>query len=157
MKLYIEQKVFSWRDKFNVYDENGGVKYYVEGEIFTWGKKLHVYDCFSHEVAYIEQEVLHFLPTYNIFVNGAPAARIIKEFSFFRPRYSIEELNWEIVGSFWLHDYSITENGRPIVTIEKEWMTWGDCYEVDISEPSRELLALGVVLTIDCVIDQSNN
>ena len=42
MKLYIKQKVFSWVDRFTVFDETGADKYYVEGEFFSWGKKLHV-------------------------------------------------------------------------------------------------------------------
>ena len=31
-------------------------------------------------------------------------------------------------------------------------MTWGDSYELDISHPQDEILALAVVLTIDCVM-----
>jgi uncharacterized protein YxjI len=37
------------------------------------------------------------------------------------------------------------------VSIDKEWMTWGDCYELDIVEPADEIIALSVVLAIDCV------
>ena len=44
MKLYIKQKIFSWNDKFSVYNEVGEERYFVEGELFSWGKKLHVYD-----------------------------------------------------------------------------------------------------------------
>ena len=42
--LYMRQRVFSWGDKFEIYDNAGNVKYYVEGEVFTFGKKLHLYD-----------------------------------------------------------------------------------------------------------------
>jgi uncharacterized protein YxjI len=38
------------------------------------------------------------------------------------------------------------------VTISKEWMTWGDSYELNISDPRDEIVALAVVLTIDCVM-----
>ena len=38
MKLYIKQKVFSWNDKFSVYDANGEERYFVEGEFFSWEK-----------------------------------------------------------------------------------------------------------------------
>lgn len=31
-------------------------------------------------------------------------------------------------------------------------MTWGDCYELDIADRRDELIALAVVLTIDCVM-----
>lgn len=152
MKLYIKQKVFSWTTKFTVKDENGNDKYYVEGELFSWGKKLHVTDVNGREAAFIQQKVFSFLPRYFVFVNGEQIAEIVKEFSFFRPKYSIEGLGWNINGDFWSHDYMITQNGRPIVTIQKEWMTWGDSYELDIADPRDEIVALSVVLTIDCVM-----
>ena len=31
MKLCIKQRVFSWGDKFDIYDEQGNVKYFVKG------------------------------------------------------------------------------------------------------------------------------
>lgn len=152
MKLYIKQKVFSWGAKFSVKDETGNDKYFVEGEVFSWGKKLHVTDLSGREIAFIQQKVLSFLPRYFVFVNGEEVAEIVKEFSLFRPKYTIEGLGWDINGDFWSHNYMITRNGNPIVTIQKEWMTWGDSYELDIADPRDETVALAVVLTIDCVM-----
>ena len=157
MKLYIKEKVFSWGDKFFVKDALGNDRYTVEGEIFTLGKKLHVYDPQGNEVAFIRQELLTFLPCFTVSTNGREIAQVKKEFSFLLPRYSIEGLGWEIEGSFLDHEYRITQNGIPIVTITKEWMTWGDSYELDIRDPSHEILALAVVLTIDCVREAQNN
>ena len=152
MKLYIKQKVFSWGDKFTVKDEAGRDRYYVEGEIFTFGKKLHVYDIHGQEVAFIKQEVWSWMPRYYVFCGGRQVAEIKKEFTFFFPKYSIEGLGWEIDGSFMAHDYEITKSGCPIVTIRKEWMSWGDSYELNIANSQDELIALAVVLTIDCVM-----
>ena len=152
MKLYIKQKVFSWRDKFTVKDEAGNDRYFVEGELFSWGKKLHVTDIGGNEVAFIQQKVFSLLPRYFVYVDGKEVAEIVKEFSILRPKYSIEGLGWDINGDFWSHNYMITKNGNPIVTISKEWMTWGDSYELDIADPDDETVALAVVLTIDCVM-----
>ena len=152
MKLYIKQKVFTWGDKFTVKDINGNDRYYVEGEIFSWGKKLHVYDMNGNEAAFIQQKVFSFLPRYFVYVGDEQVAEIVKEFSFLFPRYSIEGLGWDIEGRFMAHDYEITQNGRPIVTISKEWMTWGDSYELDIADSKDEIVALAVVLTIDAVM-----
>ena len=152
MKLYIKQKVFSWSDKFTVKDEMGNDRYLVEGEIFSFGKKLHVYDLQGREVAFIKQEVWSWMPTYYVFCCDRQVAQIKKEFTFFFPKYTIEGLGWEINGSFMAHDYEITQNGFPIVSIRKEWMTWGDSYELNISNPRDEIVALAVVLTIDCVM-----
>jgi len=157
MKLYIKEKVFSWGDRFTVKDEFGDDKYLIEGEIFSWGKKLHVYDMAGRETAFIKQEVWSFLPRYYVFCNGQKVAEIKKEFTFFFPKYSIDGLGWEIEGSFLEHEYRITRDGQNIVTISKEWMTWGDSYELDIRNRADELLALAVVLTIDCVAESNSN
>ena len=156
MKLYIKQKVFSWSDRFTVKDSYGADRYYVEGELFSWGKKLHVYDMAGNEVAFIQQKVFSFLPRYFVYVNGEEIAEIVKEFTFLFPRYSIEGLGWDIEGSFIAHDYEITQDGRPIVTITKEWMTWGDSYELDIADFRDEIVALAVVLTIDAVTESKS-
>lgn len=157
MNLYIKERVFTWGDKFDVCDRNGQMKYYVEGEIFSWGKKLHVYDRYNREVAFIKQELFTFMPCYSVFVGGREIARVRREFTFFRPRYYVEGLEWEVEGHFWEHDYEVTKNGRNIVTIAKEWMTWGDSYELDIAPEADEIVALAVVITIDCVVEQQNN
>ena len=157
MKLYIKEKVFSWGDKFFVKDAQGEDRYVVQGEVFSLGKKLHVYDMLGREVAFIRQELMTFLPRFTVFANGREIAQVKKEFSFLLPRYSIEGLGWEIEGSFWEHEYLITQKGKPIVTISKEWMTWGDSYELDIRNPADEIIALAVVLTIDCVREAQNN
>jgi len=152
MKLYIKEKVFSWGDKFFVKDARGEDKYVVEGEVFSWGKKLHVYDRNGREAAFIKQEVWSWMPKFYVFCGGRQVAQIRKEFTFFYPKYSIDGLGWEANGSFWEHEYEITKAGRTVVRISKEWMTWGDSYELDISDPQDEIVALAVVLTIDCVM-----
>ena len=156
MKLYIKEKVFSWGDKFTVKDEYGSDKYFVEGEVFSWGKKLHVYNATGCEVAFIKQEVFSFMPRFYVFCGDRQVAEIKKEFSFLFPRYSIDGLGWEIEGRFMAHEYEITQGGRTIVSISKEWMTWGDSYELDILNPADEIVALAVVLTIDCVTESSS-
>lgn len=158
MEYYIKQKVFSWSDRFTVKDVNGRDVYMVEGEFFSWGKKLHILDMSGSEVLYIEQRIWKWLPTYTLFIENEEVATIRKELSFFRPRYTIDRHPWEVTGSFWEHDYQIVENGRTVADISKEWLTWGDTYALNIHDESNALLALGVVIVIDCVMasQQSN-
>ena len=153
MKLYIKQKVFSWKDKFYVKDENGNDRYYVEGELFSLGKKLHIYDMNNNELAFIHQKVMSFLPRFYVYIGGVQMAEIVKEFTLFRNKYRIESLGWDVDGDFMDHDYEITHMGRPIITINKEWFTWGDSYVLDIADGTDPISALSVVLAIDCVIE----
>ena len=157
MKLYIKEKVFSWGDKFTVWDAEGRERYFVDGEVFTWGKKLHVYDFHRTEVAFIKQELWTWMPKYCVMVNGRQVATIRQEFSWFVPRYSVDGLGWNVQGHFLEHDYEVTKDGRPVVTITKEWMTWGDSYELDIAPDADEIVALAVVLAIDCIVEQRND
>ena len=157
MKLYIKEKVFSWNERFSVKDENGWDKYFVEGEFLSLGKKLHLLNIHGEEVAFIQQKLFTLLPRFTVSVAGRQIAEIRKEFTLFFQRYVIDGLGWEVEGSIWEHEYEIRRNGRPIVMISKEWFTWGDSYVLDILDPADELLALAVVLTIDCVAEAGNN
>ncbi len=153
LKLYMNQKVFSWVDEFTIKDANGVDRYRVEGEFFSLGKKLHIYDMMGNEVATIHQQVFSLLPRFFVYVNGRQVAEVVKEFTFFFPKYRIEGPGWDIDGDFWDHDYSISCSGMPVVSVHKGWMTWGDCYELDVQRQQDEIMALAVVLCIDCVIE----
>ena len=157
MRLYMKEKVFSWNERFTVKDENGWDKYFVEGEFFSLGKKLHLLNVHGEEVAFIQQRLFTLMPRFSVTVAGREIAEIRKEFTFFFQRYVIDGLGWEIDGDVWAHDYVIRKNGRTIVRITKEWFTWGDSYVLDILDPADELVALAVVLTVDCVAEASQN
>ena len=157
MKLYLKQKFFSFGDKFFVYDQNGEERYRVEGQIFSFGKKLHVYDRNDREVAFIRQKVVSFLPRYYIERNGVEIAEVVKKLTFFHPRYEIAGLGWEVEGDFFDHDYSITENGHTVVTVSKEWFTFGDAYEINIFPEADEVSALAAVLVIDACLASENS
>lgn len=156
MKLYMKEKVFSWNERFTIKDENGWDKYFVEGEFLSLGKKLHLLNINGEEVAFIQQRLLTLMPCYSVSVAGREIAEIRKEFTFFFQRYIIDGLGWEVDGSVWEHRYEIRKNGRLIVRIDKEWFTWGDSYVLEIADPADEILALAVVLTIDCVAEAGN-
>jgi len=153
MKLYMKQKVFSIKDRFYIKDEFENDRYYVEGEFFTIGKKLHLYDLNGNELAFIQEKVLTILPRFYVYMNGRDVAEIVKEFTFFKPKYSINGLGWNVDGDFWSHDYSVTSQGSNVAEVHKAWFSWGDSYEIDISNSEDEVLTLAVVLAIDAVLN----
>lgn len=157
MKLYMKQKIFSFKDRFYIMDEAGNQRYYIEGEFPALTKKLHIYNAEGNEVAFIRQKMFAFLPKFFVSVRGEEVAEIVKEFTFLKPRYFVKGLGWEVRGSFWAHDYEIVFNGAPIIRIHKVWMAWGDSYEIDIADSEDETIALAVVLAIDAVMDASGN
>lgn len=42
MQLLIKQRVFSWSDTYDIYDEQGNQKYFVKNEFISLGHRLHV-------------------------------------------------------------------------------------------------------------------
>ena len=58
MRLLIKQRVFSWTDSYDVYDENENPKYFIKAEFFSLGHQLHVYDRNNHELGVIRQRLL---------------------------------------------------------------------------------------------------
>lgn len=155
MKLYMREKVFSWRNRFYIKDEQGQDRYYVEGELFTLGKKLHIYDMSGFEVAFVQEKFFSFLHRFYVLMEGRQVAEIVKEFTFLKPKYSISGPGWEVEGSFWEHDYSIFGGGGRVADIHKVWMSWGDSYEIDFGQTGDEVLVLAVVLAIDAVMEDT--
>lgn len=157
MNLYIKQKVFSWGDQFTVYDETGNERYGVQGEVFSWGKKLHLFDLAGIECAFVHQKVFSFLPRFYISRDGVDVAEVVREFTFFHPEYTVKGLGWRVEGDLFAHEYEITDGTRTVVTVSKQWMTWGDTYEICVAPEVDEINALAVVLVIDACLDNDAN
>ena len=153
-KLYIKQKVFSWKDKFSVYNAFGEDVYRVEGEFLTIGKKLHIYDIYDNETAFIHEKVFSFLPKYYISRNGTDIAEVVKKLTFLKARYEIPAFGWTVQGNFTDHSYSIESAKGTVATISKKWFSWGDTYEIDAAQGTDPVNVLSVVLIIDAVLSR---
>ena len=157
MKFYIKQKVFSWGDKFSIYDANGNERYFVKGDVFSFGKKLHLFDLGGNEIALIAQKVFSFLPTYRVFRYGNQVAEVVRNFTFFKQEYTVKGPEWHVQGDFLSHEFSISGNYSQIANVSKEWFAWGDTYAIDIADDADIITALSVVLVIDAVMDQDDD
>ena len=158
MKLYIKQKIFSWNDSFSVYDSMERELFAVKGAFCSFGKKLTIFDRTEREIYRIEQELFRFRPRYHIVKHGEIEATVVKEFSMFKPYYTVEGPGWEVQGDFFDHTYEITDAGRPVASVQKQWFTWGDTYEISVDERAYDPVAvLAVAIIIDCVLDSQDN
>ncbi|MBQ2980886.1 MAG: LURP-one-related family protein [Lachnospiraceae bacterium] len=157
MNLYMKQEIFTWGDKFWIYDQQGNGKYYVEGEVFSFGKKLHMYDVNNQEVAYIQQKLLSFLPKYEIYDGESLVAEVVKDFTFFHQRYEVNGPGWVVEGDFFDHEYQIMDGNGVIAAVSKEWFTFGDAYQIQVADHVKESFLVAIVLVIDACIDAQRN
>ena len=150
MELRIKQRVFSWSDTYDVFDESGEARYYVRAEVFSFGHQIHVYDKRSgEEVGSIHQRLFRFLPEFEIVVGGRSMGAIRKELSFFTPRYFVDYRGWQVQGDFLGWDYQVYQGERPVMTVSKELFHWGDTYVLRYNDIRDEIPGLLLVIAID--------
>ena len=53
MTLYLQEQIFSF-DHFDIWDEDGNVKYQVDRELFQFGRKLVVTDVQGREICFVQ-------------------------------------------------------------------------------------------------------
>ena len=149
MKLYIRQETFTIGDKFHVRDENGADRYFVRRPPLS--RSFNVYNMRDEHVARISRHFLRML--FDVEISGSFVVSIQKRLTLFREHYDLLDTDWELNGDFTAHEYTLSNGSEIIMTISKEWFTWGDCYALDIADPQNELLSLCIVLAVDAVKD----
>lgn len=149
MRLLIKERVFSWSDTYDIYDESEQIKYVVKAKIFSFGHQLHVYDANGNEIGMIKEKLLTLLPRFEIEMNGCTCGTISKQFTLFRPKYEIDCNGWRVEGDFLGWNYDVYEGCSSIIHISKEPFHWGDTYVIDFVNPADELMGLMLVIAID--------
>lgn len=159
MNLYIKQKMFSWTDRYKVYDENENLYFDVDSEFMTMTPKIHLMDLSGRELFYIHRKFTFFVAEYEIFKGEHLCATINQEFRFFKPKLNVSSDygEFEIEGDFLGMDYTISCNGEQIGSVHKKWMSWSDCYELEIPNSENAAFFCAMVIAIDNCLHNENN
>lgn len=157
MKLLFKQRMFSWLDSYDIYDDQGNVVYQVKSKL-SWGHLLKIMNQSGREVGTVKQEIITFLPRFQIYRGDSYLGCIRKELSFFKPKYDIEYNGWHVEGDIFGWDYSITNSaGHEVARVSKELFHMTDTYTIDVSDGEDPLVALMFVLAIDAEKCSANN
>ena len=149
MKLLFKQRLFSWFDSYDIYDESGAPLFTVEGKL-SWGHCLHILDAGGNHIGTVQEKVMTFLPKFEFFAYGEYLGCLQREFTLFTPRYTFDCSDWEIEGNWTEWDYAITSPSQGLVaSISKELFNWTDTYVIDVPDPGNALCTLMAVLAID--------
>jgi len=158
MKFYIKQKVFSFKDKFNITDEQENLNYQVQGKVFSIHNKLDLLDQNGDVLFSSKRKLFRIFPKYLLFdQQGEQVASIVKKFSI-RPKFDLSILGKEQVvdGSLFAHSFNILDSGSVVASISKKIISWGDTYEIEIYEKENIELYLFVVIILDQVIHEGS-
>lgn len=149
MKLLFKQRLFSWFDSYDIYNEAGYPVYTVKGQL-SWGHCLKIFYANGMEVGTVKERIFTFMPKFEIYLGNQYMGCISKEFAFFKPKYNIDCNGWHVEGDFFEWDYSIINPvGQQVATVSKQLLNWTDTYVIDVHNPQDALCALMLVLAID--------
>ncbi|TCL44066.1 LURP-one-related/scramblase family protein [Harryflintia acetispora] len=149
MKLLFKQRLFSWFDSYDIYDEAGNTVYTVQGRL-SWGHRLEIYDARGEHLGTVKEEVLTFLPRFALYQGGRRIGEIKKEFTFFKPVFTLDCRGWRVQGDFFEWNYQVADGaGTTVMSAHKELLNWTDTYVISVGRPEDALLSLMIVLAID--------
>lgn len=149
MQLLFKQRIFSWFDSYDIYDEAGNTAFTVEGKL-AWGHLLEIYDPSGKHLGTVKEKAISFLPRFELYIDDQYVGQIKKEFTFFQPVFSLDCNGWVVCGDLFAWDYEVHDpSDNLIMTASKQLFHWSDTYVIDIQNPQHALLSLMIVLAID--------
>ena len=99
MRMYFKQRLFSWFDSYDIYDEAGNTLYTVKGQL-SWGHCLKIFDSAGREVGLVKERVFTWLPKFELYSGGRYLGCVAREWSWFKPRYTVDCNGWRMEGDF---------------------------------------------------------
>lgn len=149
MKLLFRQRLFSWFDSYDIYNELDEAVFTVEGQL-SWGHRLHILDRQGAHIGTVQEKVFSLLPRFELYQRGRYLGCIRKELTFLRPRFVLDFNGWTVQGEIFEWDYRICDSrGAVVASVSKELFHLTDTYMIDVNRPEDALCALMIVLAID--------
>lgn len=159
MKLYVNEKLFSIRNKFYVRNESGDDVFEISSQIISIGDKTTIRNMKGNEIVYIEQEIFHITPNYKIYINNNLQCKITKKFQLLKNDYIIDN-GYKVDGDIFSLDFEIyNKENNKIGTVARKFFSIGDQYEKDIHDEKDVKMVLAIVVAIanDINRKQRNN
>lgn len=159
IKLFIKQKVFKITDHYPVLDENQNTVYQVDQDFKFIGNTVRVSDANGTELFIVDKEVFTFLPRYVVRFNDGREIFIRSRFEFLKKKIDIEQSGNELyLEGDWLDfQFSIFRNSEKIGQITREFLTWGDTYQLEIYDDIYKELVVALTIAVDCIKDSQKN
>lgn len=153
MRLLINQKYFSFRNRFTINYENGQPAYDVEGKLISLHRKFYVLEPNGREIFMVRQRLFHLFPHLDIMQNDNVIARFISKFSIFVKRAVIKSEvfgDLKIKGSVLAWSFDILDaNGNQVAEISKKILKIRDTYTVDIFDSRYQDIIAAIAVIID--------
>ncbi len=159
-KYFLQQKAFSLKDKYNVYDEDEEIIYKISSNFQLINFQCSIKNSQDEECLKVISEVMNVIPKYQIVKNNFTVAKVKKKVSFLKHRFEIssEYGNFKIENNgFMSLNFNLWKDNLIIANISKEFIKLTDYYVIDILEDIQPEFVVALVITIDNALYNGNN
>ena len=153
MVLFMKEKDTAFTDRFIITDEENRICYTVESKRLSLTGKQTIYDAHNKALAVVQKKPFALTPKYSVLVEDEEVALLSRESALFgKPYYKVEGPDWTVDGDIWDKDYKVRRNMNTIIDVSPALME-KDTYKINIHKDINPLMAVAVVLAIDCILD----
>ncbi len=159
--FYMKQKVFSFRDRYKIYDENQNVVFHCEGKLFSISQRMKFIETSEEKELYaFRRQLFSFMPTYFMYdMNEKQIAKIKRKFTFLKPKLEIESDfgNYTVEGNYFQLNFTVLEGESEVATVQKKWISWGDSYEISIMDDENYSFLVALIIMIDRIFHEQKS
>ena len=159
MRYQLSSKILSLASNYQILNEKDEVAFTLKGKILSFGHDLTMETADGVEVARIKQEILNFLPTFQLHLGEKHYATIARKFSWFKKTFLLDvpgPNDYEIEGSFWNYEYEFRRESGIVANVSRKLFSLSGIYGVDIVKGEDDVAILAAVVVID-LCNRSDN
>ncbi|MBR6242473.1 MAG: LURP-one-related family protein, partial [Ruminococcus sp.] len=155
LSLYMQQKLFSLKPRFDVFDQEKNVVFHVEGGITSHSFSIQQDGV---EVLKLKRKIAKIMDEYVIVRNGETVAELKKKFRLVNPEVSgtVNGVELRIKGDLMGIDYDIQIGGRTVAHVDQDKAHWSDCYRISIRDEDVQDIVIALAVICDHVSDKDS-
>lgn len=155
ISLYMEQKLFSLRPRFDVFDKEKNVVFHVEGDITSHSFSIQQD---GREVLKLKRKIAKILDEYILIRDEETIGELKKRFRIVNPEVSgtVNDAELRVVGDLMGIDYDIKIGGRAVAHVDQDKAHWSDCYRISIKDEDVQDIVIALAVICDHVSDKDS-
>lgn len=156
--LIIIRDLYTWTEKYKIFDRNQKLKYEIKGDFFSIKHSLNIFDSNKQKIGMIKEKIFTFrsliISRRNVIdtefiISGKKIGCMKSIYSFGLPKYKLDFNDWKITRESINSNYKVTHNDKPIMEMKSK-LTFDDKkYYLEINDQNEELTCLLIALTLD--------
>ena len=158
-RLIVGQKPYTFKESFQIFDEDENVKYIVKGKLISATHDFTVYDATGKiALGRVREKMLALRSPISferhpkdfiIQMDGKKLGKMKSRYVFGKQKCEFTFNNWVLEGNVFGVKYKVLDGKEKVMEVSQKVWVIGDTYYLDIANPDDELLCVLILLAID--------